>query len=39
MCKNSGKISVFSVRCSEGGRKVLEIIVGSRGKILEGIMP
>ena len=27
MCKNSGKISVFSVRCSEGGRKVLEIIV------------
>ena len=26
MCKNSGKISVFSVRCSEGGRKVLEII-------------
>ena len=27
MCKNSGKISVFSVRCSEGGIKVLEIIV------------
>ena len=36
MCKNSGKISVFSVRCSDGGRKVLEIIEEAVEKYWKG---